>query len=35
VNGYHGSTGVRPDCDAVLKRHGFDLPASMFMKVSR
>jgi pilus assembly protein CpaF len=35
VNGYHGPTGMRPDCDAVLKRHGFDLPASMFMKVSR
>jgi pilus assembly protein CpaF len=35
VNGYHGPTGMRPDCDDVLKRHGFNLPASMFMKVSR
>jgi pilus assembly protein CpaF len=35
VNGYHGPTGMRPDCDDVLKRHGFDLPASMFMKVAR
>jgi pilus assembly protein CpaF len=35
VNGYHGPTGMRPDCDDVLKRNGFNLPASMFMKVSR
>ncbi len=35
VNGYHGPTGMRPDCDDVLKRHGFNLPPSMFMKVSR
>jgi pilus assembly protein CpaF len=35
VNGYHGPTGMRPDCDDVLRRHGFSLPASMFMKVSR
>jgi pilus assembly protein CpaF len=35
VNGYHGATGMRPDCDDILKRHGFNLPASMFMKPSR
>lgn len=35
VNGYHSPTGMRPDCDAILKRHGFNLQASMFMKVSR
>ncbi|MCP4537996.1 MAG: CpaF family protein [Chloroflexi bacterium] len=35
VNGYHGPTGMRPDCDDVIKRHGFNLPPSMFMKVSR
>ena len=35
VNGYHGPTGMRPDCDDVLKRNGFVLPPSMFMKVSR
>ncbi|HDQ71301.1 MAG TPA: CpaF family protein [Chloroflexi bacterium] len=34
VLGYHGSTGMRPHCDATLKRHGFELPASMFMKGS-
>jgi pilus assembly protein CpaF len=34
VNGYHGPTGMRPDCDDVLRRNGFNLPASMFMKVS-
>jgi pilus assembly protein CpaF len=32
VLGYHGSTGMRPNCDATLKRYGFELPASMFMK---
>jgi len=35
VNGYHGPTGMRPDCDAVIKRYGFNLPPSMFMKTSR
>jgi pilus assembly protein CpaF len=35
VNGYHGATGMRPDCDDILRRHGFNLPASMFMKSSR
>jgi len=35
VRGYHSSTGMRPNCDAVLKRNGFDLPATMFMKESR
>jgi pilus assembly protein CpaF len=35
VSGYHGATGMRPDCDDILKRHGFNLPPSMFMKPSR
>ncbi len=35
VVGYHGATGMRPDCDDVLKRHGFRLPPSLFMKPSR
>jgi pilus assembly protein CpaF len=35
VNGYHGATGMRPDCDDILKRYGFNLPPSMFMKPSR
>ena len=35
VNGYHGATGMRPDCDDVLRRHGFELPPMMFMKPSR
>lgn len=35
VNGYHGATGMRPDCDDVLKRHGFNLPATLFMRPSQ
>ncbi len=35
VNGCHSPTGMRPDCDAILKRNGFNLPASMFVKVAR
>jgi pilus assembly protein CpaF len=35
VNGYHSATGMRPDCDDILRRHGFNLPASMFMKPVR
>ena len=33
--GYHGPTGMRPNCDPIIKRNGFNLPASMFMKASR
>lgn len=32
VKGYHGPTGVRPNFDDVLKRHGYNFPPSMFMK---
>jgi pilus assembly protein CpaF len=34
VEGAHESTGLRPQAEKELKRHGFDLPASMFMKGS-
>ena len=34
IEGAHESTGLRPHCGVELKRHGFDLPASMFMKGS-
>jgi len=34
VMGYHGPTGVRPECDSVFKQYGFNLPPSMFMKKS-
>jgi pilus assembly protein CpaF len=30
--GYHGPTGIRPSCNDVLQRAGFELPPSMFMK---
>ncbi len=32
VLGYHGPTGIRPDCNDVLLRYGFNLKPSMFMK---
>ncbi|MBN1934753.1 MAG: hypothetical protein JW934_08805 [Anaerolineae bacterium] len=35
INGYHGPTGVRPACDAVLRQYGFNLPGSMFMNLPR
>jgi pilus assembly protein CpaF len=35
VMGYHGATGIRPDCNDILKRHGYDLPASIFMRPTR
>ena len=34
VNGYHTATGMRPNCDSILKQNGFTLPASIFMKAS-
>ncbi len=34
VKGYHGPTGVRPECDSVFKQYGFNLPPAMFMKKS-
>jgi pilus assembly protein CpaF len=35
VTGYHGATGIRPDCNDILKRFGYDLPASLFMRPTR
>jgi pilus assembly protein CpaF len=32
VVGEHGPTGVRPNCEPVLKQYGFEFPPSMFMK---
>ncbi|MBN1486923.1 MAG: CpaF family protein [Anaerolineae bacterium] len=32
ITGYHGPTGVRPNCDPELRQYGFNLPPSMFMK---
>jgi pilus assembly protein CpaF len=32
IEGVHEPSGLRPHCDAVLKQHGFDLPASIYMK---
>ncbi len=34
INGYHGPTGVRPNSDESFRRHGFNLPPTMFMKRS-
>jgi pilus assembly protein CpaF len=34
VDGYHTATGMRPNCDSILKQNGFNLPASIFMKAS-
>ena len=35
IRGRHGPTGIRPDCDAALRQHGFNLPGSLFMKPIR
>ena len=35
IKGYHGPTGVRPMCDAMFKRYGFNLPGSLFMKIPK
>jgi len=35
VKGYHGATGLRPNCTPALKRHGFELSPRLFMKASR
>ncbi len=35
VMGYHGATGIRPDCNDILKRYGYDLPASIFTRPTR
>ncbi len=32
VIGYHGPTGIRPNCDPILRRNGFNLPPTMFMR---
>ena len=35
VFGQHEAAGLRPKYDPILKRYGFDLPASMYMKPER
>jgi pilus assembly protein CpaF len=32
VVGEHEPAGLRPKCEPTLRNHGFNLPASMFMK---
>ena len=32
IKGYHASSGLRPNCEAVLKQYGYTLPAAMFLK---
>lgn len=31
IQGYHKSTGIRPNCSTLLAQSGFNLPPSMFM----
>jgi pilus assembly protein CpaF len=34
VTGEHEPAGLRPKCEPTLRNHGFNLPATMFMKAS-